>query len=172
MPKTDENTIQLPATIEPAHITALIDSREQRPLDLSPLATVTATLDAGDYTIKGLEHMIAIERKAEGDLLACCGQDRARFEQQVQRLLAYPVRALVIESTWPRIESGEWKSKIRPESVLGTLLGIVERGLPVIMAGNHERAGRFPIGWPGWMTHCTGSLSIGDWWNLDSRLRR
>ena len=143
MLNTDESTIQLPATIKPEDVTAVIDSREQQPLDLSPLASVSATLQVGDYTIKGLEHMIAIERKSEGDLLTCCGQDRARFDQQIQRLLGYPVRAVVIQSTWPRIEAGEWKSQVQPESVLGTLLGIVERGLPVVMAGNHERAGRY-----------------------------
>jgi hypothetical protein len=58
-------------------------------------------------------------------------------------MLSYPVRALVIESTWTEIEVGGWKSKITPASAIGSLLGWVAMGIPVIMAGDHERAGKY-----------------------------
>ncbi|HEX4132101.1 MAG TPA: hypothetical protein VHZ24_18875 [Pirellulales bacterium] len=93
--------------------------------------------------MRGLEHVVAIERKPEGDLLACIGQQRERFDREVQRLLAYPVRALVIESTWQRIEAGQWRSKITLSAALGSVLGWIASGLPVVMAGDHERAGRY-----------------------------
>jgi ERCC4-type nuclease len=89
------------------------------------------------------EHVVAIERKSEGDLLACIGQERDRFDREVQRLLAYPVRVLIVESTWQRIEAGEWRSKITPSAALGSLLGWIASGLPVIMAGDHAHAGRY-----------------------------
>ncbi|NLF71670.1 MAG: hypothetical protein GX575_21785 [Candidatus Anammoximicrobium sp.] len=129
--------------LTPEQITAIIDTREQAPLHLAPLATVTATLSSGDYSVKGLEHVVAIERKSLPDLLACCGRERERFEREVQRLLAYPVRALIVEATWADIEQGGWRSEITPQAALGSLLGWMAAGLPVVMAGDHERAGRY-----------------------------
>jgi ERCC4-type nuclease len=135
--------IRIPADLRPEQVTAVIDTREQLPLDLSPLQTVSGTLATGDYSVQGLEHVIAIERKSLSDLLGCVGQERERFDREVQRLLAYPVRALVIESTWAEIEMGGWRSKITPQAAMGSLLGWIAQGLPVIMAENHDRAGRY-----------------------------
>jgi DNA excision repair protein ERCC-4 len=91
----------------------------------------------------GLESVIAIERKSLVDLLGCVGQERDRFHREVLWLLAYPVRALVIESTWPEVERGEWRSKIRAPAALGSVLNWIAMGLPVVMAGDHARAGRY-----------------------------
>jgi ERCC4-type nuclease len=134
--------MKIPVDIKSESITAVIDTREQTPLDLSPLATTTATLTTGDYSVFGLEHLIAIERKSLPDLLACVGKERGRFEREVQRLLAFPVRALVVQSSWAEIEMGQWRTKVTPQSVTGSLLGWMAAGLPVLMAGDHARAGR------------------------------
>lgn len=133
----------IPATIKPEQITAIVDTREQMPWDLAPLATRYATLTTGDYSIAGLEHIVAIERKSLGDLLSCVGRERERFRREVQRLLAYPCRALIVEASWPEIEAGEWQGKVTPAAAIGSLLGWITAGLPVIMAGDHARAGRF-----------------------------
>ena len=113
----------IPVEPRPEQIIAVIDSREQCPLDVSPLQSVTGTLTTGDYSIEGLENIIAIERKSLPDFLACVGGERGRFEREVQRLLAYPVRALVIETTWQQLEVGEWRSKVTPEAAIGSALG-------------------------------------------------
>ena len=135
--------MKLPANLKPENLIAVIDTREQLPLDLSPLRVERATLTTGDYSVRGLEHVVAIERKSLGDLLSCIGMERQRFEKEVQRLLAFSTRALVVEATWQQIEAGEWRSKIKPQAALGSLLGWVAAGLPIIMAGDHERAGRY-----------------------------
>jgi DNA excision repair protein ERCC-4 len=135
--------VKLPAQLNPEAITAIIDNRERLPLDLSPLRTTLGTLATGDYSIVGLEHIVAIERKSLGDCLACVGCERPRFDREVQRLLAYPVRCLVVEATWPQIEAGQWRSNVTANAAVGSLLGWIASGLPVILAGNHERAGRF-----------------------------
>ena len=103
-----------PAELKPAQVTAIVDTREQIPLDLKALLTMRGTLQTADYSILGLEHVIALERKSLSDLLGCVGVERERFEREVQRLLAYPVRALVVEATWPDLEQGEWRSKVTP----------------------------------------------------------
>lgn len=130
-------------TLDPADITAIIDTREQRPWDLSPLKTVEGTLPTGDYSVVGLEHDISIERKSLEDLLGCVGQHRERFDKEMHRLLSYPCRAVIVEASWPQIEAGEWRSKVHPSAVMGSCLGWIALGIPIVMAGNAERAGKY-----------------------------
>ena len=133
----------LPAELRPDQVTAIIDTREQLPLDLDPLQTEAGTLATGDYSVRGLELIIAVERKGIGDLLSCIGTERERFDREVQRLLAYPIRAIVIEAGWADLERGGWRSHVTPAAAVGSVLGWIAAGVPIILAGNHERAGRF-----------------------------
>lgn len=138
--------VQLPRlkkTLAPEQITAIIDTREQTPVVLNPLKTVSGTLATGDYSVLGLEHVIAVERKSLQDLIGCVGRDRERFDKEVQRLLAYPTRALVVEGYWIDIELQKYRGQVKPMAAIGSLLGWMAQGLPVIMAGDHERAGRY-----------------------------
>ncbi len=137
---TKRKRSKLPAKLPASAITALIDTREQTPLILPELRTERATLATGDYSVRGMETIIAIERKSLPDLLGVCGRDRERFEREIMRLLAFPVRALVIEADWSDIERGEWRSQITPKAVGASLIAWQVRGLPVVMAGNHHRA--------------------------------
>ena len=131
----------LPAKLDPSSVVCIVDSREQTPLDLSPLSVEVGTLQSGDYALKGCDE-IRIERKSLPDLVACVGSERERFEREVERLLAFRVRILLIESTWPEIEMGGWRGKVSVESVIGSLLGWQARGLSVHMAVDHDRAGK------------------------------
>ena len=135
--------MKLPAALKPETIIALVDSREKQPLDLSPLRSEVATLSTGDYSVRGLEHLVAVERKSLSDLLGCVGQHRDRFERELDRLRAYPSRLLLIEASWGDIEAGQWQNRITSSQVTGSLLAWIEGGTPILMAGNHERAGRF-----------------------------
>jgi ERCC4-type nuclease len=143
----DHSMIKSRKHITPADVTVIIDTREQTPLDLAPLMSVTGTLTTGDYSIVGLEHMVAVERKSLPDFLACVGKERERFERECQRLLAYETKAIVVEATWRDIEAGEWllrnRSKVSPSAALGSALGWIAQGIPVVMAGTHERASQF-----------------------------
>ena len=133
----------IPSELKPDNVTAVIDTREQRPLDLAPLRTEAGSLVTGDYSVKGLESVVAVERKSLPDLLACIGQERERFDREVQRLLAYPCRAIVIEAAWSDLENGGWRSQVTPAAAVGSVLGWIAAGIPVIMAGDHARAGRY-----------------------------
>jgi hypothetical protein len=57
--------------------------------------------------------------------------------------LAYPVRAIVIETTWPDLEQGKWRSQVTPSAAVGSVLGWIAAGVPIVMAGDHARAGRY-----------------------------
>ena len=139
--------MKLPAKLEPAAVVAIVDTREQTPLELSPLSCERGTLVTGDYALAACPDVVRIERKSLQDLVGCVGSNRERFEREVQRLLAYPVRILLVEATWDQIESHapsnpQWCGKVTKEAVLGSLLGWQAAGLSVHMAGDHERAGR------------------------------
>lgn len=122
----------------------VIDSREQVPLGFENLPVEPGTLDTGDYSIRGLEHLIVVERKSLDDLLACVGRERARFKRELQRLRAYRFRLLVIEADAARIEVGDWRSKLTSAHVFGSLAAwTVQYGLPIWLAGDHDAAGRF-----------------------------
>jgi DNA excision repair protein ERCC-4 len=134
--------------IKPDKITAVIDTREQRPLTLmlkqdTILKSKPGTLYSGDYSVKGLEKHIAIERKSLDDLMGCIGRDRDRFERELLRLRGYEVKGIVVESTWQKIEAGEYRSRVRPSAAIGSLMGWIAMGIPVTMAGDHVRAGIF-----------------------------
>jgi DNA excision repair protein ERCC-4 len=129
--------------LEPGDVTAVIDTREQTPFDLSPLRSVPGSLTTGDYTVVGLEDEIAVERKSLPDLVACCGRERDRFEAEVRRLLAFPSRLLIIEATWGAIELGQWRGKVTPATVTGSLLGWAAMGLPICTVLGHAEAGKY-----------------------------
>ncbi len=135
--------VPIPSELKSEGVTAIVDTREQLPLDLAPLRTMAGTLATGDYSVQGLEGVVAVERKSLPDLLTCVGQHRARFDREVQRLLAYPCRAIVVEATWADLEAGEWQSRITPAAAIGSLLGWIAAGVPVVMCGDHARAGRY-----------------------------
>lgn len=132
-----------PAELPAESVTAICDTREQIPLDLAPLRVIRGTLTTGDYSIAGMENIVSLERKSLDDLLGCIGADRERFDREVQRLLAYPVRALLVESGWQHLERGGWRSKVTPAAAIGSCLGWIAAGLPIVMCYTHERAGTF-----------------------------
>ena len=129
-------------------ITAVIDSREQKPLVLEykkgeKLASERGNLYTGDYSIKGMENHVAIERKSLDDLMGCIGTQRERFEKEIIRLRGYPVKCLVVESCWKDIEEGNYRSRVKSTAAIGTLMGWIAQGIPIIMCENHKRTGIF-----------------------------
>jgi DNA excision repair protein ERCC-4 len=128
-------------TIRP---TIIIDTREQAPLTFVNLPSEPGTLDCGDYSIRGLTHLIALERKSVPDLLACVGRERERFERELQRLQAYRFRHLAIEASAADLEGGDWRSQVLPASVIGSLCAWAARyGVPVWFCGTHDACGRW-----------------------------
>ena len=113
--------------LKPEHITAICDTREQLPFDLSPIKTIRSTIVTGDYSVLGLSHCIAVERKSLADLVGCIGNDRERFEKEIQRLMAYETRAIIVEGSWLDLETGHWRSRVFQKP----LWALFYHGLPV-----------------------------------------
>lgn len=128
--------------LKPESVVAVIDTRERLILDLNPLKTVRGTLSTGDISVRGLEHKIAVERKTLQDMIGCIGRDRERFEREMQRILAYPVRGIFIEGSWGQIELQLYRGQVHPSAVMGSLLGWMTRGIPIVFCDNHEAMGK------------------------------
>ena len=115
---------------------AVIDTREQIPLDLAEygLDVVPGTLPWGDYSIAGLERLVALERKSIDDFTACCGNERGRFEREILALRGYSVKAVICEFSFSDVLDHRYRSKIEPASVIGSIERWMICGIPFIMA--------------------------------------
>ncbi len=127
----------------------LVDTREQQPFALHANHPNwignerRATLKTGDYTVEGMERILALERKNLADLVACIVTYRRRFLASCERLAKFRWKALLIEATYEDIKSG-WEefgipSDVHPNAVCGTLDAIEAKlGIPIIYTSTHR----------------------------------
>jgi DNA excision repair protein ERCC-4 len=143
----------MPRAPKPA-LCFLCDSREQWPIkfaspvrrEFSDGGTLVVGLKEGDYSCSldgGATILpVRVERKSLGDLFGCVGHGRERFERELERLMAYPYRALVIEATMDDVLRGYERSQISGRAALTSLAGWVIRfQIHPHFAENHRRAG-------------------------------
>lgn len=104
----------------------VIDSREQAPFRFEgyPVEIEIGTLATGDYSLRGFEDRIAIERKELGDLIGCLTHDRERFARELTRLRGFESAAVVVESPFDELRAGRYRSQMRPEAALQSVLSI------------------------------------------------
>lgn len=117
-------------------LTVLVDTREQQTAALSKrLAKFPRhqreKLNAGDYSGKILINggwvtlPVAIERKMDIDELCYCYcQQRGRFEREFNRATEAGIKLyLLIEGgSWETIYNDQYHSKMRPRSLVGSIL--------------------------------------------------
>lgn len=121
-------------------MTIICDTREQvnghitKYFDKQKVPHITRKLDTGDYSAQigalSLERDIVIERKRNLDEI--CGNftaDRERFEREFLRAKAYGIKVVLIieNATWGDIFLGNYRSKVSPKSLLGSLLSWMVR---------------------------------------------
>ncbi len=122
----------------------IVDTREQCPYKFEAeqyaAATVeTAGLATGDYSLRGFENQIALERKSLDDLAQTLTAGRDRFSRECQRGRGLAYFALVIESSLEDIKNHRYKSKMTPQALLQSLAAFsVRYGLHVIWAGSRQ----------------------------------
>ncbi|MBU2648152.1 hypothetical protein KKI24_25825 [bacterium] len=127
--------------LKPENLTALIDNREQTPFDLKPMMTERATTAKADYSVKGFEDLIAVERKEFIDLVGYTTTGRCRFEREQLRMKAYPSKCVVIKGGWSQLATGSYRSQVNPLSVTHTIAIWISRyGAPFQFCGRWEFA--------------------------------
>jgi len=127
--------------------TILIDSREQLRWKFTDINTETVALQTGDYSVRGMEHLVTIERKSLSDLfgtlsLAKGNQDHwNRFRRELERMRDYKYKFLVIESIPSRIWKGTRYSKMSPSSIMSQLVSIsIEFDIHILFTENRTQS--------------------------------
>jgi hypothetical protein len=133
--------VKFPAELRPEQVVAIVDTREPNPVPIG-LPYEIATLNTADFGLKAMPGLCAYESKTEDDLLAFAGINRPRADREIERMLAFPCRGIVAQTTWDRLEAGHWRSKVTPSAVIGSLLGWGSMGIPIYLVANRERAGQ------------------------------
>ncbi|MCX5805644.1 MAG: hypothetical protein NT010_06180 [Proteobacteria bacterium] len=119
----------------------LIDTREKSPFDFSRFHNWIREerrqrLNIGDYSIEGMENLVALERKSLSDLITTLIQQRPRFFKMCEQLARYRWRALLVEASYEDIKSpysAEYCTLAHPNAISGTLDALESRfGIPII----------------------------------------
>jgi hypothetical protein len=102
------------------NFTIIVDTREQQPWLFSHYTTANKKLDAGDYSIEGLENILAIERKKSvneiannitesrfKDALTRLSQHKYAFlllEFDIENILSYPIGSNLPKRLWDKVK--------------------------------------------------------------------
>lgn len=128
----------------------VVDSREQEPYSFNPelVTAIRRALPAGDYSIVGLEHTVAVERKTLDDFVGTVIRSRPRFYRELRRLGSYVRACVVVEANLADVIGGKYRGDANPQAVLGSALAIaVDFGVPVYFCSNRQIACRFVEGY-------------------------
>ena len=122
----------------------LIDTREQRPLVFMHLTSERGTLQSGDYSIAGLEHDFAIERKSVADLCGSLTRGRERFERELHRLRGFTFARILIVGEPMEVQ----RQAQSPKAIFSSLTGMETRwNVPVVWESSPELAARLVERW-------------------------
>ena len=127
-------------------VTIVIDTREQEgySFDSRLAATVRRALPAGDYSVAGLEGLVAVERKSLDDFVSTVIHNRARFRKELQKLTGYRAACIVVEAGVLEVLLGRYRGGAHPNAVLGSALSIIlDYGIPVFFCSSRQAACQF-----------------------------
>ncbi len=124
----------------------IIDTREQEGWDFD-CPTIRRKLDAGDYSVDGLESAVAVERKSLKDFVSTVIHDFARFAAELEKLSSLEAACVVVEADLDDVLRGLAAGDCRgasPESVMGAAVHIgLHYGVPVFWCGSRQAARAF-----------------------------
>jgi hypothetical protein len=136
-----------PKTMVPA-ITMLVDTHEHLPYEFQGLVriagTIRQTLPAGDYAIAEAPEIFCVERRRVEEfntIFSNPSDNRPRFLRELEPLLAFPHRFLVIEGTIQFNKAGGRLGQYHRNGMMDFLDGLTARyGIKIIYSDNREEA--------------------------------
>jgi hypothetical protein len=106
----------------------IVDTREQTPWEFEDHPVSIQKLDVGDYSVIGLERLVAIERKRLSEFYSCLTNDRERFEREILRggEFLHQLHIIVEASLWQvmtgTFDDCDWPSQAHPAGIRGTII--------------------------------------------------
>ena len=117
------------------------DTREQTPLMFTHLRSERGTLQTGDYSVRGLEEVFAVERKTLTDLVGSLTRERRRFMREMHRLRGYQVARLLVVGTEMELMQMVSMGRANLNQIEHSLLAVsVRYGVPAVRVDTPERA--------------------------------
>lgn len=130
--------------IDSSKLTIIQDTREKKPLNLAPMNILVKSLVTGDYSIKGLEDIVCVERKEFSDLVGCLGVSRDRFTRELDRMRSYQFKCIVVEGRYDHLARGKYRSQINPVAAKHTISSWVSQyQVPIMFLENEEHSSDF-----------------------------
>jgi DNA excision repair protein ERCC-4 len=110
----------------------IVDTREKRGYtfaNIKPQPSIEIeTLQTGDYSIKGMKSIVAVERKSMADAFQTFGKGRKRFERELARLSKMQYAAVVIEEDWMTILTKPPRySMLKPRTIYVSVIAWQQR---------------------------------------------
>ncbi len=125
------------------------DTREKDGLfQKSPkgLLIVRDTLPYADYSVRGFEKQIAIERKSLSDLWTSLTSESDRFKKELEILATYERKWILVEALESSFLAFQPERKIHPNSIRGALVSIeIRLGIPVWQSESKQDAERWVL---------------------------
>lgn len=115
------------------------DQQEQRPWVFDPtrFAVETVKLPTGDYTLKGYEGRLCVERKSLGDFVTSVTHEWLVHRKRWYRMAAFDIAAVVVEADIADLWAHRYESDASPASVVGRANAIfLDHAVPVLWWGS------------------------------------
>ena len=138
--------------LRPAQVTVLVAKNEQAPWDFTchGARQEEATLGIGgaDYSLKGFERILRVERKTAEDYIGSISQGRERFENEMKHLRQFTFRRVLVEcDSMGAILDGlgrrgqrTFRSRMTWQSARGTTIHWGRHYCPIEFPGNRDEA--------------------------------
>ena len=127
------------------------DTRENLPFVFRRSKLVEGTLvkklNVGDYSIKGMENKIAIERKSPNDLFGTLGKGYKRFKRELERAVNFDYFAIIVECSFTTVIDKEFNNAHYCQMLGDTIIQIcytlkMKYGIDVIFCNGRNEATR------------------------------
>lgn len=144
LPDASGTVFPLPRLAAP-QVILIQDTREQLGYsDLFEAPCVVEALAVGDYSVVGMTHLVAVERKSLTDLLQSLTHERDRFERELSRARALQRFYVMIEANAADVLAGRFgeRSQANPRSVWESICCFSVRYCPFIFAGDRMTGAR------------------------------
>jgi ERCC4-type nuclease len=140
-----------------------IDTREQLRYQFDGYTSYRTTLATGDYSLRGFENCLAVERKNHSDAWGCLTEGRRRFERCLERLSQLDRAAIVIEASMadfcvppPQVK------RVNAATAMGSYISWSTKWrIPVFFAENRQWGERVTLRvLAAYYKHCAGGVAV------------